>query len=491
MEDNAAQPDLIERLVRFNGDLRFEDIPHAVTNRLKVHVADVVASALAATSAEGIPELVGLVKHWGGRPEASVVGHDVQVPIPLAALTNAMIARALELDDVHEKALLHPTVAVVPLALAVAEGRGGVSGREFLAAITAAEEITCRLGLAPEYHVAGDQHRPRGWSYTYQCGTFGGTLAAARLLGLDHAKSVDAMGNAYTALAGNQQAVQERVLAIRAQQGVCAQTAAQAALMAEAGITGPRHVLEGLFGWLTFWQDNRYDRDVITDGLGDRWHVEGISIKPYPCCRITHNAINATISTLAREGLRAEDIERLVMHVNSRESWDEVVQPVEQRRVPRSATEAQFSMPFVVAVAAVRGSVTLGDLHGAGLHDSDVLAFAQRVEPVFDEDADVSRGRILPMPVTIDLHSRDGRVFSGTSDFPPGHPNNPMTWDAVVDKLQGCAAWDAVNVDKQRLDELVARIRNIEQVDDMRDVAHLLATVKTGSVTSLGPRTRS
>jgi 2-methylcitrate dehydratase PrpD len=108
--------------------------------------------------------------------------------------------------------------------------------------------------------------------------------------------------------------------------------------------------------------------------------------------------------------------------------------------VVRSATEAQFSMPFVVAVAAVRGSVTLGDLHGAGLRDSDVLASVQRVEPVFDEDADASRGRI---------------------------------------------------VDKQRLDELVARIRNIEQVDDMRDVAHLLATVKTGSVTSLGPRTRS
>jgi 2-methylcitrate dehydratase PrpD len=75
--------------------------------------------------------------------------------------------------------------------------------------------------------------------------------------------------------------------------------------------------------------------------------------------------------------------------------------------------------------------MTLGDLHSAGLRDSDVLAFAQRVEPVFDEDADVSRGRILPMPVTIDLHCKDGGVFSGTSDLPPGHPNNPMTWDAL------------------------------------------------------------
>jgi 2-methylcitrate dehydratase PrpD len=471
-------PDLIEPLVAFTRDLAYDDIPEAVVQRQKLHILDLAASAVAALDADGVPELARLARGWGGSPESSVVGEDLRVPIPLATLVNTTMARSLELDNVHEKALLHPTVAVVPLALAIAEARGGVSGRDFLAAVIAVEEVTCRIGLAPTYHVAGEHHKPRGWSYTYQCGTLGASLGAARMLGLDRAKTLDAVGNAYTAVAGNQQCIQEGTLAIRVQQGVSAQSAAQAALMAEAGITGPHQVLEGMFGWLTFWQGGSYDRDVVTDGLGERWEVTGISVKPYPCCKITHNAINATISTMAREGLRHTDVEKLVIHVNSRESWDEVVQPVAKRRVPQTPMEAQFAMPFVVAVAAVNGGITLGDVHGEGLRNRTVLDFAQRVEPVVDPDADVSQGRVLPMPTTIDLHTKDGGVVSGRSDYPPGHPNDPLPWQAVLDKLHACAGWPAGPVDKQKVDEIAETIRTLEHVDDVGHLARLLGAVR-------------
>lgn len=470
-----AATDAIVPLVQFAQRLRYSDISPAVVDKIKQHVLDVVGSGLAGTAAEGVPDLVGLVKDWGGRPEATIIGDGAKAPAPLAALANVTMSRALELDDVHEKALLHPTVAVAPLALAIAEARGGVSGQEFLATVVGAEEVACRLGLAPEYHVAGEKHRPRGWSFTYQCGILGGALAAGRLLGLDEARLLDAMGNAYTALAGNQQAVQEGALAIRVQQGLCAQTAAQSAYLAQRGITGPRQVLEGIFGWLRYWHGPAYDRDVMLGELGKRWEVASISIKPYPVCKITHPSIHATVQAMSEGRLRPEDVERITVHVNSRESWDEVVQPVEQRRAPRSSIEAQFCLPFVVAVAAAKGNVTLADITPQGIKDPASLAMAQRVRPVMDPEQDVSQGRVLPMPVTVDIQARDGRMVSRRCAYAIGHPQNPMTWAQVEGKFADCAAWAARRYDRDRLREIVALVKGLERVRDVSEMARLLA----------------
>ena len=470
----ATKVDAIVPLVRFAHGLRYADIPPAVVDTMKQHVLDVIGAGLAGTAADGIAALVGLVKDWGGKPEASIIGDGTKVPVPLAALANAAMSRALELDDVHEKGLYHPTVAAAPLALCVAEAKGGVSGKDYLAAIIAGEEIPCRMGLSPEYHVAGAKHKPRGWSFTYQCGIMGGALGAGKLLGLSETQLLDAMGNAYTALAGNQQAVQEGVLAIRAQQGLCAQTAAQSAYLAQRGINGPRQVLEGMFGWLTYWHGPTYDRDVLVGELGTRWEVANISIKPYPVCKITHASIYATLGAMSEGHLRPDDVEKITVHVNSRESWDEVVQPVPQRRAPRSSVEAQFCLPFVVAVGAARGNVTLADITPKGIRDPASLAMAQRVHPVMDPDQDVSQGRILPMPATVEIQTKDGRTVTKRCDYAIGHPKNPMSWAQVEEKFMGCAAWAAKPKDAARLREIVQMVKDLDKVRDMRELARLL-----------------
>ena len=464
-------------MVHWARTLRYEDIPESVIEQTKLRLMDMAGAAWAGTQADGVPELVDLVTVWGGNPRHSIIGTDIQTSLPLAVLVNATMARALELDDVHEKALLHPTVATAPIALGIAE-RSPVDGRTLLTALVAAQEITCRLGLAPEYHVSGPKHRPRGWSFTYQAGTLGGALVAALLRGLDDDHILDALGNAYTALAGNQQAIKEATLAIRVQQGLCAQTSVQSAELAEAGITGPHEVLEGDFGWLTFWHGGSYDRDVLVGDLGGRWEVAGTSIKPYPVCRITHNAVSATMEAVADAGVPVEEIERMVVHVNSQESWDEVVHPLERRRAPISAMDAQFSLPFVCAIAAVHGSVTLGHVSEAAVRDPAVLAMAARVDPVLDAGHDKAEGRVIPMPITVDLHTRDGRVVSRTSATPLGHPGRPLSWEQVAAKVAGCLEWGASPVDQSAVDEVLARIEKLENEQSAAAIMQFLSAAR-------------
>jgi 2-methylcitrate dehydratase PrpD len=477
----AGRPDAMIDLVRWARGLRLDDVPEAVVDATKQRVLDLVGAALAGTQAQGVPELLGVVETWGANPCASIIGSPVRTSLPLAVMVNATVARALELDDVHERALLHPTVATAPIALGVAElagDGGGADGVRLLTSLVAAQEVMCRLGLAPEYHVSGPLHRPRGWSYTYQCGILGGALTAALLRGFDEDRCLDAVGNAYTALAGNQQAIKEATLAIRVQQGVAAQTAVQSADLAGAGITGPHDVLEGMYGWLTYWQGGSYDRDVLLGGLGERWELAETSIKPYPVCRITHNAVDATRAVMRDNRLGPEDVERLVVHVNSEESWEEVVDPLERRRRPSSPMDAQFSLPFVCATTVLHGTITLEHLSDKAIHASEVLAMAQRVEPVLDEDRGGVVGRAIPMPVVVDVHSR-GQVFTSRSDLPLGHPTKPLGWDGIEAKVRDCARTGEAPSDDAVVDELIAAVRDLERDAHPGRIMALLAKARS------------
>lgn len=470
--------DAVVDLVRWARGLRLASIPPAVVEATVIRLLDLAGAALAGTQAEGVPQLLDTVRTWGGQPRSTVIGTRHRTSLPLAVMMNATTARALELDDVHERALLHPSVATVPIALAIAEQEDDVDGAHFLACLIAAQEVMCRLGLAPTYHVSGPDHRPRGWSFTYQGGILGGALVAALLRRYDERRTLDTLGNAYTALSGNQQAIQEPSLVIRVQQGVAAQAAVQSADLAAAGITGPHGVLEGTFGWLTYWHGGDYDRDVVVGKLGQRWEVADTSIKPYPVCRITHNAVDATMGAVAAAGVAAEDIERLVVHVNSRESWDEVVDPLEHRRRPVTPMDAQFSLPFACAIAAVHGAPGLEHLTRDAIADPRTLAMADRVEPVLDPGYDQVVGRAIPMPITVDLHTRDGRTVTHRSEVPYGHPGRPLDWDGVEAKVRDAAAWGEAATDPEALDATIDGIRHIETGEPSRLIG-LLGRVRS------------
>lgn len=461
--------DVGHELVRWAMDLDHTDIPESIVQNASLRLVDLLGALVAGAHADGVGALRRVVEDWGGRPEAELIGSRVAVPLSAAVLVNATAARALEIDDVHERALLHPSVATVPVGLAIAQKRGDVSSREFLAALIASQEVMCRLGLAPDYHVSGPKHEARGWSFTYQCAVLGGTLLASRLCGLGIEAAMDALGLAYTALAGNQQAVQEGCLGIRVQQGVAAQTAVQSVVFAAAGIDGPRHALEGKFGWLTYWHGGIYSRDSLVGDLGTVWHLESTSIKQYPCCRITHNAIEATIAALVELGTPpCEDIREITVHIESRETWEEVVEPVEQRIRPRTPMGAQFSLPYVIAIAARFGTVSLHHFTEEAITDPMTLNLAERVRPVDNSQTIGGEvGRMIPANVTVEVKATDGGTAYKSTRHPWGHPERPLSLGDVRGKVLDNTLW-AYGPRGERISELIyefVKLENHEFVD--------------------------
>lgn len=418
-------------------------VPAATAARTRLLVLDTVGAALAAVDADGVTQLRSVVNDWGGVPEAGIIGTGERTSAPHAAMVNATMARALELDDVHEVGLTHATATIVPVALAVAARRPSLTGSDLLTAIALGIDAGCRLSMAPLTDLGGESYIPRSMSRTYQTGVLAGSLVAARLAGLDREAARDAFGLAYSQCFGNLQGLAEGVLSVRVAQGVAAQLAVQAMDLGAAGVSGGREPLEGKYGWFQAFWGGRYDSAAITDGLGDRFEVDAVSIKPYACCKYAHTAIAAALELRNRDDFDLARVDRIRVRVFSHDCWDLLCEPLSHKADPVALAGpdgwalAQFSFPYTVACALARGGVTTADLTDAARTDERVLDLLGKVEMVMvDATRDLTE---LPEPGHVEVIMADGTSLEAVVRRAVGHPDRPMTVDDQVDKFRWCA----------------------------------------------------
>lgn len=460
--------DAIENLLDFGLNLRFDDLPIEVVERTRLAVLDTLGTTLAGLSSEAIGPLSILATSWGGAPQATAVSTGQRLPLPLAGMLNSAAARAWDLDDVHEQNTCHVSCNIVPAALALAEARGPVNGRELITAITVGTETLCRLAAAPRISFS-----ETGSAKSYQCGYYAVALVAARMMGLSREQARHALGIAHARVAGNQQGYLAGASTVYVMQGIVVEGGLVSALMAECGITGSSEVLEGRFGYYPVYHHGKYDRDALLAGLGTtRWLMLEPTIKQlYPCCKFTHGPIQAAAQAMRMLDASADDIAAVRVQVNSREAHDLVCVPRERKWNPQSVTDAQFSLPFTVAHALAHGTVGPQTFGPQGLSDPVV----RRLMPLVDIDLDISVGsdgrRLFPMPGIVTVTTRDGRSAEARIDLLRGHPDNPMGFDEVADKFSKCVemgrpAWTGSQ-------HVIDAVRHLESLKDAGTLASL------------------
>jgi len=223
-------------LARFVAELTYDDIDDETVDAAKRLTLDCLGAGIAAAFEPGVVELRELATDWGGKPEATLLQSGVRVPVHHAVATNSTACRALEIDDVHELAVIHTSATVVPVALASAERTPEpVSGRELLAAIVAGTDVANRISLASRVDVDGE-FRPRTWSSTNLVGTLAAAVTAAKVAGADAETTLHALGYGYSNAAATKQGLADQALSVRVQHGVCAANGVVAAVLALRGV---------------------------------------------------------------------------------------------------------------------------------------------------------------------------------------------------------------------------------------------------------------
>ncbi len=461
--------DAVEDLLDLGLNTRFEDLAPEVLERTRMAVLDTLGAAIAGIRGEGVAPLAALYTDWGGKPEATALPAGTMLPMPAAALLNGLAGRAWDLDDVHEQNTCHINVNVVPAVLALAEGRGPVSGRDFLVAVAVGSEMVCRTSAASRISFS-----ETGSSMSYQCGFYGAALASARMLSLPKDVARHALGIAHARIAGNQQGYVSGAMTVRLMQGIAVEGGLLSALMAQRGVTGSTEILEGKFGYFPVYHRGKYDRNALVEGLGKHWLMMDVSIKPpYPCCKYTHGPIEATVAAMKELGIAAADVAKITVKVTNREVHDLVCTSRERKWNPQSLTDAQFSLPFTVAYAAAHGGVGIETFQPAGLADERARALLPRVEAELDVSAQGEGRGTFPMPGIVTITDKRGRSLEKTVVYVKGHPKNPMTYDDVAAKFRLCAAlgrpgWTGA-------DEVIESIRRIEKMPDTGVLARMCA----------------
>jgi 2-methylcitrate dehydratase PrpD len=321
----------------------------------------------------------------------------------------------------------------------MAEKIGKVNGKHFITAIALGADLISRMRLAPKLKSSST-----GWSAnTYA--PFGTATVAAKILGLDEQRLWNAMGLAFSQAAGSLQSIVDGSLAVRLDHGLGARAGAVSVLLAQMGLTGSRNILEGRYGFYPLYFHNDYDASRLTKDLGKRFEGTYVSVKPFPSCKLNHAPIEAVLSIVAQHAIEPKDINQIVVGVNQY-AYNLCCVPRESKIVPQTIVDAQFSIPYTVAVAVVKRDLFIHDFTLDAIKDTSVLRIANKVIPMVDPELD--KMGLTVAPATVEIRTVGNDKYSKRIDYVKGHPKNPMTFQDCANKLRRCASFSALPLEK-------------------------------------------
>jgi 2-methylcitrate dehydratase PrpD len=447
-------------------DVKYDDLPEKVVDETKKQLLDYIGVALGGYGQAGAKEIRELAVEWGGAQQSTIIGCGVKVPAPNAAQVNATMVHSLDFDDVHEAAIMHPGVITISTALAMAEYRGGLSGKDFIQAVAVGGDMISRMGLATR---PGDNVHKYGWHLTTLNGFMTAAAVAARILGLNEDEVINAIGIGYHQSSGNGQAVKDGVLTKRLGPGFAVRGGIQAAMLAQKGVTGARNSLEGVQGFYYVYHGNCYSRDILVGELGTRFESENISIKPYPCCRGTHPTIDATLTLVRENNIPSDDVESIKIRAG-RGTLDLLALPLEVKAKPRNFVDSQFSLVWGCATAIVKKRVTLSSYTETAIREKDVLDVAAKVSVEYEPKFDTGGLE----PVHVEIRMKDGKVYKKLMETATGSPEKPATFEEVVGKFNGCIEFSSRPMPKKNAEKVIETVRGLEKLGDVRELIGLL-----------------
>ncbi|MBI3371219.1 MAG: MmgE/PrpD family protein [Betaproteobacteria bacterium] len=421
----AAGASVAERLYDAVAPLRAERIPAEVRLRCEDLLLEFAGLCVAARDTDYMRALLLSVDSGGA---CTVVGQRSGFSAEDAAMLNGTAAHGEDFDDTFEGGPVHSGAVIMPAVLAACE-RFGRDGRAALAGIATGVEVLCRLSL-----VAPKRIHKAGFHPTAVLGAMASTLAVCVTLGLTRKQTVDALGVAGSMAAGIIEYLAEGAWTKRLHAGWAARTGLHAARIGQSGFLGPRTVFEGTHGLFSgFAHSAEGDFDALLGALGERWHMNGITFKPYATGTMNQPYIDCALR-LARQGFSAEDVAEVLCETAEgyvHRLWE----PLAAKHRPANEYAAKFSTPFNIAVAFITGGAGLEAFSPVAVAHSRVLDLAAKVRYVVDPDNPYPKAYTGHVRMTL----KDGRVFEQRQPHIRGGMHEPLSGEELERKFHGNA----------------------------------------------------
>jgi len=383
-----------------------------------------------------------LTEGRGGRHSrmASLWGRGQQSTVEGAALFNGIAAHALDFDDASSPMSGHPSIALLPCLIALAEVRH-IEGIRVASAYVVGFEVCCKLGRALDL-----THYSRGWHMTATMGTIGAAAACGHLLGLDAERITHAIGLALAQTGGTRENFGTDAKAFQAGQANAA--AIRAVLLAERGFTASPHALDGGAGFTKLYSAGENIAPALATLGSQPLEIDGsgIEVKKYPACYGIHRPLDGLFDLMAERSFELEDVERIDI-----ETSYGVLAPL-VRHPPRNGTEGKFSMEYTIAAAIADRGVRLSSYSDEAVTRPSIAPYLGRIAT-----REVT-ATMIPRWASIAVVFKDGQIRKRRIDALRGSPQSPLSDEELLAKVSDCISWGCSSVRPADLLEATQRL---------------------------------
>jgi 2-methylcitrate dehydratase PrpD len=166
--------------------------------------------------------------------------------------------------------------------------------------------------------------------------------------------------------------------------------------------------------------------------------------------------------------VRAENVKKITAKVGEF-TVKMLCYPIERKLRPQTHVDAQFSLPYAVAVAICKNRTGIQEFSAEALRDPDVLALAERVAWELDPEAEKMYPKAYPATLIAEL--KDGRVLRAQVEYPKGDPENPASDEEIIAKFNSLTE---PYFDKTRREKIIATVNHLEEITNIAQLADLV-----------------
>jgi 2-methylcitrate dehydratase PrpD len=406
-----------EQLVRYIAGTARRSYPAEIVDAALKALVDHLGCAVGASNDAPARPARAVVERWKASGNARVYMGGRTTPA-LAAFANGSMAHAMDYDDTHAGGAGHPSGPCWSAALALAQEHG-TSEKETLGAFITGFDVMAKLGGGWVPGVGRSLQR-RGWHPTSIFGRSGAAAVACVIMKLDEKQIANALGVAATTAGGLVGSFGTYGKPFHA--GKAAMDGILSAQLASEGFVAATHLYELEKGLLDVLIQDRQVEPPTLDDFEQKWELSENQIKPFASCRATHSAIQAA------RGLAGQIRGRRIAKVHAKVHPNALV--TAGKTAPRTPLEGKFSVPFCIALGLAGYRAVSADFNEQAFNDPAVAAIVPRVtlEAVADQPA---------WKAFVEVTLEDGQRLKGECQCVLGHPENPVSWDALREKFEG------------------------------------------------------
>jgi len=416
-------------------NLKFNQIPAAVIEKVKLSILDIIGTILAGKSTEISHIMREYTKDVfrGGKDKSTIFGADFKLSPPGAALVNAFTANALDYDDGYRLVKGHPTAVIFPALFALAE-REDISGKEFIEAMIVAYEIGLRAGMIwhdfyPVYQGTGS------W------GSMAAAAGTAKILRLKEKKILNALGVAEFH-ASNTPMLRSLIDTSMNKDGIGwgAFVGLSSTLMAEKGFVSSPGIL----------QEERYN-DLINE-LGKKYRLLDIYYKPYACCRWAQPAVEGILKNTSGLKISADEISEIQIH-----TFKEAIEL--GNKIPKNTEEAQYNLAYPVAAATLYSKVGVAEILRENYDKQEIVTLMDKIEFIHSKEIQDNFPEYCESRTVI--HLKSGEILDSGVISARGVGENNLTKVELENKFRELAK---ESLNEKKIKEIIYFIDHLDEI---------------------------